>query len=201
MAGGNYFKISLLCMALPAIAVWLTTEPAAATVWANSHRTPPLDLLLTWFTRLAEWPVIVLALVLTLRNSWVAGIWAGLWYGIEGIIVNLLKHKIGALRPWSVVGDQLQQVAGEEILRFHSFPSGHTTAAFLGFGFLAVLTPNRWLQIACALAAGAVGYSRMYLGHHYLRDVLAGMALAALLLYMYQYTLPFFKNRMRRWVS
>jgi undecaprenyl-diphosphatase len=66
-----------------------------------------------------------------------------------------------------------------------SFPSGHATVAVIFFVLIAYFFKNsikpifwRRLYIAvCALAAIAVCVSRLYLGAHWLSDVLAGIAL------------------------
>jgi membrane-associated phospholipid phosphatase len=69
----------------------------------------------------------------------------------------------------------------------YSFPSGHTTNALAAFAVLAfaatttVVVARRaqvavWL--ATCLGAVVIGLSRVYLGVHYLSDVLAGWALA-----------------------
>ena len=55
-----------------------------------------------------------------------------------------------------------------------SFPSGHTSTAFACAAALSLEYP-KWYVIAPSFAwAGAVGYSRMYLGRHYPSDVLIG---------------------------
>ena len=66
-----------------------------------------------------------------------------------------------------------------------SFPSGHTISAVLCYGFLAyVFIPKmpslfwKWLlAIAILLTMAFIGYSRMYVGGHYLTDIIAGYAL------------------------
>jgi len=66
----------------------------------------------------------------------------------------------------------------------YSFPSGHTAAATVFYGLLACYLVRRvhaWrARVAIALAAAAmvvlVALSRMYLGAHYLSDVLAAAA-------------------------
>jgi len=64
------------------------------------------------------------------------------------------------------------------------FPSGHAMSATLLYGFLAAFGVRkvqawRW-RVLAVLAAGLlvvlIGFSRLYLGVHYLSDVLAGMA-------------------------
>jgi undecaprenyl-diphosphatase len=68
-------------------------------------------------------------------------------------------------------------------LESYSFPSGHTAGATLLYGVIAAYlmsrTQSRPRRIAIAAAAFAlvalVGFSRMYLGLHYLSDVVAAM--------------------------
>lgn len=63
----------------------------------------------------------------------------------------------------------------------HSYPSRHTTAAALGFGVLARsvrLENRRTVRLAAAAVTAAVGASRVYLGVHWVSDVIGGWLLA-----------------------
>ena len=66
-----------------------------------------------------------------------------------------------------------------------SFPSGHTATSFAMYGTFAMLVSKRlkkrWQRYTLSISAVAlswlIGFSRIYLGVHYLTDVLAGAAL------------------------
>ena len=69
-------------------------------------------------------------------------------------------------------------------LTTYSFPSGHTVAATLFYGLLAaylVCLPGKWkyrflIALGACVLVSLVGLSRMYLGVHYLSDVMAAVA-------------------------
>ncbi|WP_373063608.1 phosphatase PAP2 family protein [Gemmatimonas sp.] len=67
-----------------------------------------------------------------------------------------------------------------------SFPSGHAVGSVVGFGMLTYLLSLYWaernmqrvcLAVIASGLVGAVAYSRLCLGVHYLHDVIAGLAL------------------------
>lgn len=87
-------------------------------------------------------------------------------------LVQALKRFIRRTRPYSVV-PMLRRVTAQ--LMDPSFPSGHTTAAF---GIAGVFGAASGLTafIVWPLAS-LIGISRIYLGHHYPSDVIAGAAI------------------------
>lgn len=94
----------------------------------------------------------------------------------SGMVLNvLLKHAFQRARPH--FEDPLLT------LTTYSFPSGHTSSATILWGLVACwLASGRSRPAAAAILLAAlcivslVGLSRMYLGVHYLSDVLAAMA-------------------------
>ena len=65
-----------------------------------------------------------------------------------------------------------------ELYKVHSFPSGHTSAAFTVFFIACLAIENRWIVPIGMLFASLVGYSRIYLAEHFPLDVGGGMLIA-----------------------
>lgn len=108
------------------------------------------------------------------RRAWVAAAyWVGALVGARACVM-VLKLALERSRPASIYGG----------LESFSFPSGHATSSMVTYGFLAFLLclrqPWRVRMPVVALTAVAVTLiclSRLYLGMHWLSDVLAGCAL------------------------
>ena len=69
----------------------------------------------------------------------------------------------------------------------HSFglPSGHAQIAATVWGWLAVEIKKRWVTIAALVLIFLIGVSRLYLGVHFLSDVLLGWLLGGLLVWAF----------------
>ena len=90
-------------------------------------------------------------------------------------ITAALKYSINRDRPFVTYPDITQKSkAGSP-----SFPSGHTSSAFVTATSLSLAYPKWYIIIPSFTWAGTVGYSRMYLGVHYPSDVLAGAVIGA----------------------
>ncbi len=142
-------------------------------------RTPWGDQIMTVISQLGDGVVqatlvMVLALWLLQRRRWLA---AGHW---------LAAALFATVASWSLKqGLQLPrpQALYEGAMSF-SFPSAHTVLATCLYGFLSVLVARelppqwRWLSYAVAwIMILAVAFSRLYLGVHWLSDVLGGLLL------------------------
>jgi membrane-associated phospholipid phosphatase len=150
-------------------------------LYAGDHRAVALnDLLavltapgLSWFRFLVFLPVLVLLLR---RRAWWTAAWLVTAIGLIGPLNTVLKHYFGRVRP-----DFAQGGARLESL---SFPSGHssgiatlvTVALVLAWPLMAARARHLALAAGVALTL-VVGLTRMWLGVHFLSDVLGGWSL------------------------
>jgi membrane-associated phospholipid phosphatase len=120
--------------------------------------------------------VIILSLYFLHKRFWPelamlligAGGGAIIWYSLTGIFDRV--------RPTNQIGIAVSDP---------SFPSGHAISAVLCYGLLAYfLIPKmpslfwKWVvAITAVLTMAFIGFSRLYLGGHYLTDIIAGYAL------------------------
>ena len=126
-----------------------------------SHRNSELIGFFEFFTNLGEWYflfiVIGIFIFFKIDKRWVVYSWFSL--GITLLVVFLLKISFIRERPFGVGPS-------------YSFPSGHASAAFsLVPLFISKFKNYKFLII---LIAVLIAFSRIYLGYHYLSDVLAG---------------------------
>ena len=147
-------------------------------LYFNSIHTPFLDSFFKWVTQLAEAPLLLLTLVIAIRFSYGKGLVLAINTALVFTVTGVLKHFVfeTQVRP-SVFFDgkaQLHFVQGLEIMRYNSFPSGHTAGAFGFFCMLSLLLNNKKWSAVFFLLALLVGISRVYLLQHFFRDVYAG---------------------------
>jgi membrane-associated phospholipid phosphatase len=150
-------------------------------VYAGDDRARLLDGLLevltapgtTWARLLLFLPALVW---LAVHRSWWTALWVSLAILLVAPLTTLLKETFGRVRPDFDLGG-----ARYESL---SYPSGHsagiatlvTVALLLAWPVLRPAARRWWLALGVALVL-VVGLTRMWLGVHFLSDVLGGWAL------------------------
>ena len=72
----------------------------------------------------------------------------------------------------------------------YSTPSGHALNSTAFFGGIAVKARRWWLTLAAALLSILIGVSRVYLGVHYLEDILLGWGVGIVILLAFVYAGP-----------
>ncbi|MGG5172690.1 phosphatase PAP2 family protein [Pseudarthrobacter sp. J1738] len=157
-------------------------HPALA--YAKTLRTPGLDSAVTAFTNVGGvYGMPILAVLVAALLTWKTHNWRPVILIVAAGAGSLLatvvgKKLIGRVRP--ATADAVPPYETSP-----SFPSGHTLNATVIIGVVVYLLcleiRRNWLKVLVILAGGAfvifMGLSRVFLGHHWLTDVMAAWAL------------------------
>ncbi|OFZ65269.1 MAG: hypothetical protein A3D92_19920 [Bacteroidetes bacterium RIFCSPHIGHO2_02_FULL_44_7] len=181
-----FLLISWLFIAFGAFFL-LTHDKSLIHLAINHYHSAILDLFFKFFTHVGDGittsiAVLPITVWLYKKHGLSTLLLGALTLIFAGILAQVLKTIVypDALRPIAFLHEvKLYLIPGVEVHSAHSFPSGHTTAAFAFFLFFTYTCfRKRWgWQVFCALCAVGVGYSRMYLSQHFLEDVLSGAIL------------------------
>ncbi|TQN43651.1 undecaprenyl-diphosphatase [Blastococcus colisei] len=177
--------LCLVVLALLGAAVWSDVAPllrvdaaVSEAMYAGDGRAAGLDGLLevltapgvSWVRYLVFLPVL---LWLLLQRSWWTAAWLVTAVVLVGPLTTVLKEYVGRVRPAFDEGG-----ARYESL---SYPSGHSAGIAALVAVALVLAwpllrarARRWSLVAGAGIVLLVGFTRMWLGVHYLSDVLGG---------------------------
>jgi len=117
---------------------------------------------LAWRWGSEEWTRIFLAMLLAMMLAGVAG--------------TVIKRTVPRARP--SVHTDIRWGGPRFSSKYHSFPSGHVGASTAFFGVL--LIARRRVGLACLPIPILIGFSRMYIGAHYLSDVVCAAVLGTL---------------------
>jgi membrane-associated phospholipid phosphatase len=103
-------------------------------------------------------------------------------YLVSGFVAQILKHTWSAPRPREIINTHLYHsfINGVTGAGWDSFPSGHTTSIFALATVLAMHFKQQAAGLGMLIIAILVGYSRIYLGQHFLQDVAAGAVLGTI---------------------
>jgi undecaprenyl-diphosphatase len=158
---------------------------ASVVAFMAGHQTPGMRNFMLNVSRFGDWPehfLVGLALLGFARwrgnKKWARIFLAMLIaFSIAGLTGRAIKVTTGRARPWVKAehGWNGPRVTGS---KYHSFPSGHVDASvgFFGVLFLA----RRRIGLACLPIPTLIGFSRLYLGAHYLSDVVCAAVLGIL---------------------
>ncbi len=123
---------------------------------------------------------VILALYFIRKKFWRELVMIIVSMGLSGLIFLFLSHIFMRPRPFLIFNEQIWLNSSN----IPGFPSGHTKTILVLCGFLVyLLLPKiksrlrkNLVILAALLVVLFIGFSRLYVGDHYLSDVIAGYA-------------------------
>ena len=148
------------------------------------HQTSALHSFMRYVSLFGDWPSHTALGLLLLAIAWIRDSkkWTRIFLAmliamsLAGVTGHVIKRTIPRPRP--SVHTDMRWGGPRFSSKYHSFPSGHVDAstAFFCSLFLA----NRRIGLACLPIPILIALSRMYLGAHYLSDVVCAAVLGIL---------------------
>jgi membrane-associated phospholipid phosphatase len=145
------------------------------------HQSPLMHKFMRNVSLFGDWPSHLALGLLLLGIAWRRGSrkWMRVFLSmvlalaIAGVVGTVIKRTIPRARP--SVKSELRWGGPHFSTKYHAFPSGHVGASTAFFGVL--IFARRRVGLACLPIPILIGFSRMYLGAHYLSDVVCAAVL------------------------
>ena len=184
-------------MKYSAVLYWLIGIATAATAIALSfhfddsvrefmmqHQDPAMRNFMGYVSFFGDWPLHVAVGLVLLGLAWRRGSeeWTRIFLAmllaivLAGVAGTVIKRTVPRARP--SVHTDIRWGGPRLSSKYHSFPSGHVGASTAFFGVL--LIARRRVGTACLPIPILIGFSRMYIGAHYLSDVVCAAVLGTL---------------------
>lgn len=174
-----WFFVGYLFFLTAGIFILILMPKGEILLYLNARHTPFFDNFFKFFSNVGD-GIYFLYLLLLLG-------FFSLKYLIQGIsmflgsgaFTQIFKLLFNEPRPKAWFGEEvvLNFVEGIKVHSYNSFPSGHTTAGFAIFLFLALNTKYKPFGLLYLILAILVGMSRIYLVQHFYIDVFFGSIL------------------------
>lgn len=143
-----------------------------------------LDALFLTITNLGSENAYIAILALYYWLNPVVGRTFGALFGLSVSINTLLKAAFNLPRPYQLDPSLKISKAAIETGGGGGLPSGHAQNAAFTWGFLALEHRKAWVAALAVVLILAIGFSRVYLGVHFVLDVLVGFVVGAALAFV-----------------
>ncbi len=183
-------------MKYSAVLFWLIGIAIAATAIAVSfhfddsvrefmmqHQNPAMRNFMRYVSLLGDWPLHAAVGLVLLGLAWRRGSeeWTRIFLAmllamlLAGVAGTVIKGAVPRARPSVHTDTRWGGPRFSSKYEYQSFPSGHVGASTAFFAVL--LIARRRVALACLPIPILIGFSRMYLGAHYLSDVVCAALL------------------------
>lgn len=181
--GGRFSKVTLffvpyLVILTYGVIYFLYMDHGDFVLLLNNFHGPVLNFFFKYWTYTGGATFFVVSTVLLLFLKRRYGLILGLIGIAQGLLTLLFKQVIfpHVPRPKSFFAEKkvLNLIEGVKVNDFSSFPSGHTMTVFALATFVALMLQKKKWSLILLIGATATAVSRVYLGHHFLIDIMAG---------------------------
>ncbi|HLY70156.1 MAG TPA: phosphatase PAP2 family protein [Puia sp.] len=170
-----FFGFFLLMIAM--VILLVVYSKADSFMMFNGYHSKALDYFFIVYTNVGDGLFSIgIAVILFFYRRFLTGIDIVIAFLLSGGVVQLLKYFFPMARPSVFLANAHYSHFIEHVtLTGHaSFPSGHSASAFALATLLSLFDKNKNRSYWYLAAAALVGYSRIYLGQHFLQDVFWG---------------------------
>lgn len=171
------FFLIYLSFLIAGICIVLFYSKAEGFYFLNPYHHNLLNYIFYFFTFLGDgFFIVALAVALLVLKKRKLSLLIISSYALSGIAAQALKYFIVEARPalYAPLHDYANFIRDVTLHNYQSFPSGHAASAFALASVIAFTLKNKRLGIILLFTAIFVGYSRIYIGQHFLIDVIAG---------------------------
>lgn len=180
----RYFILPFIIWLIIGALVLIKINKGDLVLFFSNNRTTLGSAFFLATNKLAEWQFLVfIAAVLAYKKFGNTFIFL-LACGIAGVVAQSLKRVFDMPRPRLFFADVDLHYLSSTMLTQHSFPSGHTTAAFTIFFMLVLMTDKKYLHFIYFLLALSVAFARVYLLQHFFMDIYFGSILGVAISYL-----------------
>jgi membrane-associated phospholipid phosphatase len=193
-----YWILATIMAAIAIVAAFHFDE--AVRTWVAQHQNRSVNNFMHQVSRFGNWPEHFLVGLVLAAVAWRRGSkkWTRIFLSmlialsIAGLAGRAIKVTTGRARP-SVRSEQAWNGI-EFSSKFHAFPSGHVASST---AFLVVLLFANWrIGLACLPIPVLIGFARIYIGAHYLSDVVCAAVLGILsAVFVWRWLIPKMENR------
>lgn len=177
------FFTGYLFLLFIAIFVWIFYSKPDGFILLNPYHSKFLNVFFIGVTLIGDGIFsVILSMILFFFNKKFLALMVFSSFAISGIVTQVLKFFISEARPGLFLAQSNYPYFMEHVTlhNFHSFPSGHSTSAFALVAILSFAIKNKNYSILFLIMGALVGYSRIYLGQHFITDVAVGSIIGVL---------------------
>ncbi|MDK2837798.1 MAG: undecaprenyl-diphosphatase [Bacteroidota bacterium] len=159
----------------------------------NGSDSPFLDNLMWTYTRPIVWLPLFLFLIFMMfyktpyKEAILTLVLFLLVFGISDFVSSsIFKPLFHRFRPTHYPGfEQYIDIVRNYRGGMYGFVSGHACTSFRIATFISLLFRNKWVTITSILWASINSYSRIYLGVHFISDIVAGAIVGAMIAFLF----------------